>query len=96
MITIPTEIQELVGKDILIDCYYKNDVSHTFHFMETQEFDLDDARLYIDHDKSEDREDGALHGKYLIMDCGTGEIICDSDSLEDALNAIQKIIDGGE
>jgi len=86
-IEIPNEISDLVNNDVLIDCYYKNDVSHTFYFV-----DIKDARLYALHTDGNRREEGPSTGKYLIIDIDTDEILCDTDNLQTALREIKTLV----
>ena len=87
-IEIPNEINELVNNNVLIDCFYRNDLSHTFQFM-----NIEDARLYVDYTDVNNRETGDSYGKYLIMDFDTDEILCDTDEIQTALRAINTLVE---
>lgn len=87
-IEIPNEINKLVNNNVLIDCFYKNDVSHTFQFM-----DIEDARLYVDYTDVNKRETGDSYGKYLVMDSDADEILCDTDEIQTALKAIISLVE---
>ena len=87
-IEIPNEINELVNNNVLIDCFYKNDVSYTFQFT-----NIEDARLYVDYTDANKRETGDSYGKYLMMDFDTDEILCDTDEIQTALRAINTLVE---